>query len=265
MDLLCHPSVFLYKLRLTHDLYFVNYLFGSRILTHILFWMGYFLLFGFIWEKGNGYAASYFLEFVLLPVRIGVAYAAMYWLLPNVLLKKQFLRFLLMFLLLLLAGAILQVLFIHFFYDRQTTFLWEDLFHPSQLMRSMILINSTALLLLALKILKLYFEERAVNQPVHEERIEVKADKRFYRIHPMEIHYLEGLGNYVTYHLQDGRKIIGYTSLKKANDELPGYFIRIHKSFIVNSRLVISYDGTSVEIQKNQFLPIGNSYDFEVK
>ena len=265
MDLLYHPCVFLYKLRLTHDLSFVNYLFGSRILTHILFWIGYFLLFGYIWEKGNGYAASYLLEFVLLPVRIGVAYAAMYWLLPNVLLKKEFLKFILMFLSILLAGAMLQVVFIHFFYDRQTTMELVELFNASQLLRSMLLINTTALFILALKILKLYFEERAVNQPVYEERIEVKADKRYYRIHPMEILYLEGLGNYVTYHLPDERKIIGYNSLKKAKDELPDYFIRIHKSYIVNSRQVISYDGNSVEIQKDQFLPIGNSYDFQVK
>ncbi|WP_350206289.1 hypothetical protein [Ekhidna sp.] len=32
----------------------------------------------------------------------------------------------------------------------------------------------------------------------------------------------------------------------------------------MNSQVVISYDKTSVEIQKDKFLPIGNSYEFEV-
>ncbi|WP_425391770.1 LytR/AlgR family response regulator transcription factor [Ekhidna sp.] len=242
----------------------MNYLFGSRILTHILFWIGYFLFFGFIWEKGDGYGSSYFLEFVLLPIRIGVSYAAMYWLLPQVLLKKQFVKFIAMFLMLLLIGAILQRFFIYFFYEQHTTFDLTQILSGSEVLRAVILINSTALFLLALKILKLYFAERAINQPVHDSMIEVKADKRFYRLLPRDILYLEGLGNYVTYHLNDGRKIIGYTSLKKAHDELPEYFSRIHKSYVVNAQAVISYDKTLVEIEKEKLLPIGNSYAFEV-
>ncbi|MEQ9466481.1 MAG: LytTR family DNA-binding domain-containing protein [Ekhidna sp.] len=241
----------------------MNYLFGSRILTHILFWLGYFLLFGYIWEKGDGYAASYFLEFVLLPIRIGVSYAAMYWLLPKVLLEKQFLRFVVYFLGLLLVGAIMQRFFIHFFYEQNSTFVLGKILGLSEVLRAVILINSTALFLLALKILKLYFAERAINQPIHDAAIEVKSDKRFYRLHPMDILYLEGLGNYVTYYLKDGSKIIGYNSLKNAKSELPDYFVRIHKSFVVNGQAVISYDKTSVEIRKDKFLPIGNSYEFD--
>lgn len=241
----------------------MNYLFGSRILTHILFWFCYFLLFGFVWEKGEGYASSYFLEFVLLPIRIGVAYAAMYWLLPEVLLKKRFIMFVIAFLGLLLAGAVLQRFFIFFFYDGNSDFDLSIILNGSDLIRSIILINSTALMLLSLKILKLYFEERAINQPIHDSAIEVKSDKRFYRLIADDILFLEGLGNYVTYHLKDGRKIIGYTSLKKAMSELPESYVRIHKSYIVNSRAVVSYDKNSVEIQKDRFLPIGNTYSFE--
>lgn len=242
----------------------MSYLFNSRILTHIFFWMGYFLLFGFIWEKGNGYAASYFLEFVLLPIRMGVAYAAMYWLLPKVLLKKRFALFLALFLLLLLMGAVVQRFFIHFFYEQQTLFDLSKILEVSELLRAVILINSTALLLLALKILKLYFEERASHGDEQSQHIEVKSDKRFYRLIPMDILYLEGLGNYVSYYLEDGSKIIGYNSLKKAKEELPEYFVRIHKSHIVNGRAVISYDKTSVEISKDKFLPIGSSYTFQL-
>lgn len=241
----------------------MNYLFGSRILTHILFWLGYFLLFGFVWEKGDGYAASYFLEFVLLPIRIGVAYAAMYWLLPEILLKKKFVRFVFTFLGLLLLGAVLQRFFIFFFYEKNSSFDLSLILNGSDVIRSIILINSTALMLLSLKILKLYFEERAINQPIHDSAIEVKSDKRFYRLIPDDILYLEGLGNYVTYHLKDGGKIIGYNSLKKAMSELPDSYVRIHKSYIVNSKAVVSYDKNSVEIEKDRFLPIGNSYAFE--
>ncbi len=164
---------------------------------------------------------------------------------------------------LLLVGAILQRFIMHFFYEQNVAFDFQEVFNLNDILRAIILINSTALFLLALKILKLYFQERAINQPIHDSSIEIKSDKRFYRILPGDILYLEGLGNYITYYLNDGRKIIGYNSLKKANEELPDYFIRIHKSFIVNAKSVISYDKTSVEVTKDKFLPIGNSYAFK--
>ncbi|MEO9869513.1 LytR/AlgR family response regulator transcription factor [Ekhidna sp.] len=242
----------------------MTYLFNSRILTHISFWLGYFLLFGFIWTRDGNYSSSYFLEFVLLPIRIGVVYASLYYLLPRYLLKKKFALFLVSYSGLLLFGSILQRFFIHFFYEQQTNFDLINILDPAAVLRAFILINSTALFLLALKILFLYLEERSINQPIHDEKIEVKSDKRFYRIHPSDILYLEGLGNYVTYYLRNGTKIIGYNSLKNANNELPDYFVRIHKSFIVNTNQVISYDKHNVEIAKEKFLPIGNSYEFEI-
>ncbi len=168
-----------------------------------------------------------------------------------------------MFIGLLLVGAVLQRFVIYFFYDGNITFDIHLVLSGSDVLRAVILINSTALLLLALKILKLYFQERAINQPIHDTSIEVKSDKRYYRLIPDDILYIEGLGNYITYHLTNGRKIIGYNSLKKAEAELPEHFIRIHKSFIVNAQSVISYDKNSVEIAKDKFLPIGNSFDFK--
>ncbi len=242
----------------------MNYLFGSRILTHIVFWIGYYILFGFIWAIDGDYGSSYFLEFVLLPIRMGVVYTSLYYLLPRYLLQKKFILFLASYGVLLLMGSVLQRFFIHFFYEQQIHFDLVTILEPSAILRAFILINSTALFLIALKILFLYLEERSINQPMHDEKIEVKSDKRYYRIHPSTILYLEGLGNYITYYLNNGTKIIGYNSLKKANDELPEYFIRIHKSFIVNANQVISYDRNNVEIVKDKFLPIGNSYEFEI-
>ncbi len=242
----------------------MDYLFGSRILTHLLFWITYYILFGFIWAKDGDYGSSYFLEFVLLPVRIGVSYASLYLLLPKFLLPKKILKFIALYTALLIAGAIVQRFFIYFFLEQQTHLDLRVILSGASILRALILINSTALFLMALKVLALYFRERSINEPIHDAKIEVKSDKRFYRIHPSEILYLEGLGNYITYYLSDGRKIIGYNSLKNANNELPDYFIRIHKSFIVNAQAVISYDKTSVEILKQKFLPIGNSYEFEI-
>lgn len=240
----------------------MNYLFGSRIITHILFWLAYYFLFGFIWTEEGDYGASYFLEFILLPIRIGVTYACLYLLLPKYLLEKRFIAFITLYMGLLLVGSIMQRLVIYFFFEQHATINLIVALSGSAILRSVILINSTALFLLSLKILKLYFVERAINTDAKDEKVEIRSEKRFYRISPADILYLEGLGNYITYHLKDGKKIIGYGSLKKAQEDLPHYFSRIHKSFLVNGNAVRSYDNNSVEIGNNKYLPIGNSYSF---
>lgn len=236
------------------------YLFGSRILSHSIFWLCYFLAFGFIWAKEGKYLDSYYLEFVLLPIRIGAVYLTLYWLMPRYLLQKKFLGMLVAYVSMLLSSAILQRLFTHFFYEQQTSLDLTLLLDPNAVLRSAILINTTVLFLGAIKLLWLYFEEREKNELTGAGLIEIKSEKRFYRIAPEDIVFIEGLGNYVTYHLESGQKIIRYASMKEALWELGDDFRRIHKSFIINKAHIKSYNQENVEMPADKFLPIGNSY-----
>ena len=81
------------------------YLFGSRIATHSIFWVVYYLLFGLIWVGEEGYLASFYLEFVLLPIRILAVYITLYYLLPQFLLKRRYRDFFLGYGITLLLGA----------------------------------------------------------------------------------------------------------------------------------------------------------------
>ncbi|MEM8893291.1 MAG: LytTR family DNA-binding domain-containing protein [Bacteroidota bacterium] len=235
------------------------YLFGSRILSHAIFWLCYFLAFGFIWAKDGNYLSSYFLEFILLPIRVGVVYLTLYWLMPKYLLEKRFAAMLMSYSALLLSAAIIQRLFTYFFYEQHPIVDLAVLFDPSSVFRAAILINTTVLLLGALKVLWLFFEEKDKNETAITRMIEIKSDKRFYRIDPNEIMFIEGLGNYVTYYLIGDQKIIRYSSMKEALGELSDDFVRIHKSFIINRSQIRSYNQENVEIM-DKYLPIGNSY-----
>ena len=157
-------------------------------------------------------------------------------------------------------AALLQRLAIHFFIDRNLEFDIVAVFDPSLSVRAFVLINTTVLLLLSVKILLLYFDNLDDRASKQQDIIEIKSDKRFYKINANEILYLEGLGNYVTYHLRGGNKIISYISLKKALELLPGSFTRIHKSYVVNSSCIYSYNHDSVEILPKLYLPIGNAH-----
>jgi len=98
----------------------------------------------------------------------------------------------------------------------------------------------------------------------HPNVIILKANHKLYRIHPSDVYYIAGLKEYVTYHTTQG-KIIVLDSLKELIRKLPSpQFMRIHRSYIVNTEHVASLYGNQVEIQ-GTYLPIGKSYVEVVK
>ncbi|MDN5205532.1 LytTR family DNA-binding domain-containing protein [Fulvivirgaceae bacterium BMA10] len=88
--------------------------------------------------------------------------------------------------------------------------------------------------------------------------LEVKSDKRVHKISLKDLYYIESLGNYVIFHLSN-KQLISYVSLNQLTQSLPSYFLRIHRSYIINKQYIISYNQENIEI-KNKYLPIGRSY-----
>lgn len=121
----------------------------------------------------------------------------------------------------------------------------------------MVLINSTVLFLSALKMFQYWKLEKLRNTPPSEP-IEIRAEKRTYRVRPEDIIYIEGLGNYITIYLSGDKKLISYSSLKDIHKILPTSFVRTHKSFIVNKDHIISYTDDNVEIS-GRIIPVSKN------
>lgn len=238
------------------------YLFKSRLLTHVAFWICYYLLFGFIWARDGDYFSSYFLEFVLLPVRILATYVSLYWLVPRFLQENKYLNFAMGYLTLIGVAGFIQRIFTFYYYDYFLTSDATPLINLPAIGRNLILVNSTVLFVTALKVMKLWHLEKLANKQLRqvpsEPILEVKADKRIYRIRTDEIRYIESLGNYVTLHLND-RKLISYISLTELTASLPANFIRVHKSYLINKHFISSYNHEDVEVG-NQKIPVGRAY-----
>lgn len=234
------------------------YIFDSKILTHVLFWTAYFLLFGFIWTRDGNYRDAYALEFVLLPVRIMAVYMMIYMLIPRYLEKEQILKFGAGYVLLLLISGLVQTVIVYFYREMNPSLLTF-----SALFRNIVLVNSTVIVIASFKIFKLWQQQqvsiRSRTTPATPV-IEMKADKRTYRIRTSDILYLESLGNYVACHLKD-RRLISYTSLNECASRLPDSFMRIHKSYIVNRENITSYNAEDIEIGDKR-LPIGRAYGY---
>ncbi len=89
--------------------------------------------------------------------------------------------------------------------------------------------------------------------------ITLKADHKMHKVWLKDILYIEGMKEYVAFHLPNQR-IIVLESLKNLEASLPnGQFMRIHKSFIVNTLKIEMLEGNLVYLAGKQ-LPIGKSY-----
>ncbi len=169
-------------------------------------------------------------------------------------------EFALYIILMLVFAGFLQRAFIHFFYEKLLGNDQTNLFDLSSILRAVILINSTVLFVMSFKIFKEWNKVKEQLNKVVQSKIEIRANKRIYKLHTSDILYVEGLGNYVTFYTKKEEKLISHLSMKKALELLPKNFVRIHKSYIVNKDHVDSYNFEDTEIN-NKKLPVGKSYD----
>ncbi|WP_350288062.1 LytTR family transcriptional regulator DNA-binding domain-containing protein [uncultured Croceitalea sp.] len=102
------------------------------------------------------------------------------------------------------------------------------------------------------------------NQVLHiNDSLFLKKDHYFERVLINEILYLEADGNYTTINTQCGRFVYS-TVLKKVESLLPtNFFLRVHRSFVVNIKCISGFEGNLLYIGK-QKIPVSKSYHEQV-
>lgn len=80
------------------------------------------------------------------------------------------------------------------------------------------------------------------------------------KIIPDEIVYIEAAQNYMHIVTTQG-KIITYMSTQQLQDQLPGsYFLRVHKSFTINTRRIRGFDRAIITMDDKSAIPLGRAY-----
>lgn len=87
----------------------------------------------------------------------------------------------------------------------------------------------------------------------------IKSDKRLVKLYFDQISIIKGLGNYVEIFMTDDRKFVYYKSLKELIDKLPGEFMRVHNSYIINLKNVEYFEDNQLSIGKNK-IAVAKSY-----
>ncbi|WP_185969194.1 LytTR family DNA-binding domain-containing protein [Aliiglaciecola sp. M165] len=235
-----------------------GYLFGSRLLTHGLFWMAYYVVFSLIWmREEHGYFASFYLEFLLLPPRILCVYCVVYVLIPRYLLERRFSLFLTSYIAILSVAASLQSAAIWFFYDGLLYPQSDIVFSLHYWIKNLMLINSTVVFIGAISILKHYLRLRTqlkseLQRRNIEQPLELVVDRRTYFVELSDIAYIQGMGNYVEVYLCNGKKLTTYSSIKSMLSRLTEGFVRVHKSYIVNTLHIESFSASDITVLGRQ-------------
>lgn len=236
------------------------YLFGSQIITHSVFWVSYYLIFSFVWADTYGMNSSFFLELILLPARMLAVYISLYWLFPKFILTRKYWFFIISLIGLLMVCSFLQRIFIHLFYEeiliQANTSFWDI----KSLLKASLLINTTVILAICIK--SIGFIDHFYNHEKENQRIHLKTKRKTHIIKPDQILYVEGLGNYVNFYLDDGTKITHYNSIKRTLNSLGTNFKRVHKSFIINTEHIDSFNSEFISVA-NKEIPRSKSVSDE--
>ncbi|WP_028297247.1 LytR/AlgR family response regulator transcription factor [Olivibacter sitiensis] len=106
--------------------------------------------------------------------------------------------------------------------------------------------------------------QSVVSNDSNESYFFVKTEQKgkLLKIHTKNITFIEGLGNYVIIHTDDGQRIPAYLNLKDVERQLvKSDFLRIHKSFIVSLKQITAVEGNVVSVlHGDKNIPIGNAY-----
>ena len=95
-----------------------------------------------------------------------------------------------------------------------------------------------------------------------EKSIIIKSEGKSFVIKPNDILYCEAMKNYTKIYLKSGERLLTLVSISKIESnlkDLSEYFVKVHRSFIVNKKHITAINSNELLIDKN-VIPIGYNY-----
>jgi len=239
---------------------------------HIAYWIFVILVltlvFGFSW--GNNTAAFFFVC-MLLPIVLGTSYFFNYLLVPRFYLTKKYAKFAFYSFCMAVISVYLEMIVLVISYVYLVNLSFQNLST-----------NATQIVLLAVILYLLVFigsfilmmrqiiENRQVIQQLLEEKekmkksfLEIMSNRKIAKIPYDDILYIESLSDYIKVITAEDQ-IISKEKISNLASRLPDIFLRIHRSYIINTERIkhISSDEVMVD---DVLLTIGRSYRKAVK
>lgn len=88
----------------------------------------------------------------------------------------------------------------------------------------------------------------------------LKENKKLIKVAPAEIHFIEGMGDYLKLYWSDRVAVIHMT-MAKIEEALPAaQFLRVNRSYIVNKKVIREIEGNEITTNSGRKIPIGVTY-----
>jgi len=231
------------------------------------------LLLVFFVSKGHSFSQVFYFITFLLPIVIGTSYYVNIRLIPEFLLRKKTGLFILYSIYTIIISLYLQYLIIYLALFIFTSF---QLGSQSLLTMNIGNLSLTLYILVLVKVVieiiqKLNQKETIIKSLEHKKETTSKAlaDKivvRYNRVnHPISLSsilYIESLSDYIKVVTEDD-EIVTKEKISKIIERLPGHFKRTHRSFIINSLKISSYNKAFISLGSYQ-IPISRTYKKDV-
>ena len=235
---------------------------------HIIFWLAVFLILSLAFGKTYGSIAQslYFVSF-LFPVIVGTSYIFNSFLVPKFLLQKRYFKFVQYLIYTLVFSVYLEmfvitlslILIVNYNYkelDPKTS----DIYFLTIILYFFVILNTIILLL------QKYFKEQEKKQELEAERntqkrghLLVRSERKNTIVLFENIEYIESLGNYIKIFTSSDKIIVSKEKISSIAERLPAYYLRIHRSYIVNRNKIESYTKDWIIVNENR-LPISRKY-----
>ena len=89
----------------------------------------------------------------------------------------------------------------------------------------------------------------------------LKTDYRIVKVSIPDIRYVEAMSEYLKVWIEgEAKPLVTLLSMKKMEEHLPDYFMRIHRSYIVNLNKIQEVNKNRIIMDKDTYLPIGDLY-----
>ena len=226
------------------------------------------LLFAYFVSKGHSFGKVFYFITSLLPVVIGTSYYVNHKLIPEFLLRGKNGVFILYAIYTIIISLYLQYLVIFIALIIFTSFQFGN---PSLLSLNIGNLSLTMYLLVLVKVIieiiqKLSEKETIIksleNTKEFAEKIVIRYNRVNHSIFLSNILYIESLSDYIKVVTLDD-EIVTKERISTINNRLPPYFKRIHRSFIINSQKVNSYNSEFIKVGGSQ-IPISRTYKKEI-
>jgi len=215
----------------------------------------------------NSYTYAIYFTTLLLPVIVATSYFFNYYLVPEYLFTSRYGKFSLYLIYTIIVSLYLELVVIFLALIYLANYNIVDM-HP--LVRNVWILTLTLYAIVFIHgfilLVRKYQSTKITISALEEEKqkssvgiLNVKSDRQNKRINFEDILYIESLADYVKIHIRNQPPVVTKQKISKIQIELTDVFLRIHRSFIINTNHLASYGSDHVMIEQ-QKLPISRTY-----